>query len=273
MEGPLAARAMDRARQVEIQRDRDGAAAREIERGHRHQLAIGHGYRDMSPVRKDALDGVDGDPELCVLPGRRAVEGQELCHISKADEVEPLALPAFARWTWMSEKTTFRCCQLSGVALTAILTVPVAYVASDATAMMASSAATAKANARRGITAVHLSEHDSPGGLYRFSLPIDVDNEEIRRGHAAAIGAAIPRASYTWSIASRARRSSSVLTRIFPLSYKVNSGSPSRMSITLTSLTRQPAPRSRSAAPGRSTRAGFLRVEMNAVAVRHGLSR
>src|SRR6266705_2412267 len=87
-EDPFVAGAMDRARQVEIHRNRDGAAAREIERGHRHQLAIGHGYSDVCPIRKDALDGVDGDPELRVLPGRRAVEGQELRHIPKADEVD-----------------------------------------------------------------------------------------------------------------------------------------------------------------------------------------
>ena len=35
-----------------------------------------------------SFDGVDGDPQLRVLPGRRAVEGQELRHISKADEVD-----------------------------------------------------------------------------------------------------------------------------------------------------------------------------------------
>src|SRR6266508_5416403 len=56
----------------------------------------------------------------------------------------------------MSENTTFKCCQLNGVALTAILMVPVAYVPSDATATIASSAATARANARRGLTAVLL---------------------------------------------------------------------------------------------------------------------
>src|SRR6266511_4487889 len=92
---------------------------------------------------------------------------KSICVVERGKEVQPLAFPAFARWTWMSEKTTFRCCQLSGVALTAILMVPVAYVASDATAMMASSAATAKANARRDVTAVFLREHDSPGELYR----------------------------------------------------------------------------------------------------------
>jgi len=56
----------------------------------------------------------------------------------------------------MSETTTFRCCQPSGVVLTSIRIVPAAYVPSDATATVAMSPATAKANARRIVIAAFL---------------------------------------------------------------------------------------------------------------------
>src|SRR5213592_2066809 len=83
----------------------------------------------------------------------------------------------------MSEKTTFKCCQLSGVALTAILMVPVAYVPSDATATIASSAATARANARRGLSAVLLRTMIlRPGYIDSRCLSTSI-TRTLRRGH------------------------------------------------------------------------------------------
>src|SRR2546428_420127 len=87
--------------------------------------------------------------------------------------IQPLSFPASARWTWMSENTTFNCFQSAGASWTYTYSVPDVTEPKNANPAMRSKPVTAMANTVRGLGQIHaprlLQGRDERGrGATRF---------------------------------------------------------------------------------------------------------
>src|SRR5437667_12496918 len=81
---------MNRAGEIEVERDADGPASGHVEGRRRLQLATRDDKRDRSAVVQDSVHGIHDQAELRVLAGRGAVEGEEAREMREGDEIDGL---------------------------------------------------------------------------------------------------------------------------------------------------------------------------------------
>src|SRR5207245_4969862 len=79
---------MNRAGEIEVQRDADGPASGHVERRRRLQLATRDDECDWGAVVQDSVHRIHDEAELRVLAGRGAVEGEEAREIREGDEID-----------------------------------------------------------------------------------------------------------------------------------------------------------------------------------------
>src|SRR5438128_6380630 len=108
--------------------------------------------------------------------------------------IQPLSFPASARWTWMSENTTFSCLQLAGASRTYTYTVPEVTEPKDASPAMKSKPVTAMANTVRGLIGSSFAIIiGGAGNNDSRNFPRSIRRELPRGGRGARREGSVPR--------------------------------------------------------------------------------